>query len=204
MGDGEPELIKAFSISFPNAVHLRCTNHLHQNCKGKLHALHIPKDLWKEFLADIIGVKTGSHFEMGLIDAQSEKSLWDAVRHLQGQWNNLEMGCILPRTQPQLHEWFCKYKASEIVKCVLPQVSIKAGLKETCHFTTNTSESLNHVIKQEVEWKENKLPILIEHLKSLTDRYHAELEKAIVGHGQCLLCPSINNLKCLVSNVQSF
>jgi len=34
--DGEPELIRAFSICFPNAVHLRCTNHLRQNIKDKL------------------------------------------------------------------------------------------------------------------------------------------------------------------------
>ena len=31
--DGEPELIKAFKICYPNAVHQRCTNHLRQNIK---------------------------------------------------------------------------------------------------------------------------------------------------------------------------
>lgn len=132
---------------------------------------------------------------MGLIDAQSEKSFWDAVEHLQGRWNNLEMGCILPGTKPQFHECFCKYKACEVVECVLPQVSVKAGLKETCHFTTNTSKSLIHVIKQEVQWKENKLPILIEHLKSLTDRYSAELEKAVIGRGQWHFMPQYQQLE---------
>ena len=195
--DGEPELIKAFSVAFPKAVHLRCVNHLRQNFKDKLHALNIPKDLWKELLADIFGVKTGSHFEMGLIDVQSEKSFWEALGRLQGRWNNLEMGCIQPGTEPQFHEWFCKYKAREIVECVLPKVRVKAGLKESCHFTTNTSESLNHVIKQEVEWKENKLPMLIEHLKSLTDQYNSELEKAVIGRGQWHFMPQYQHLEVL-------
>ena len=53
--DGEPELIKAFNICFPNEVHLRCTNHLRQNIKDKLRSLNIPQSVWKEFLADILG-----------------------------------------------------------------------------------------------------------------------------------------------------
>ena len=39
---------------------------------------------------------------------------------------------------------------------------------------------MNHVIKLEVKWKESKLPVLIQHLKCLVDRYKTELEKAIV------------------------
>ena len=30
-----------------------------------------------------------------------------------------------------------------------------AGFKDSAFFTTNSSESLNHVIKQEVQWKES-------------------------------------------------
>lgn len=36
--DGEPELIKAFKMVFPNAILLRCTNHLRHNIKDKLNA----------------------------------------------------------------------------------------------------------------------------------------------------------------------
>lgn len=50
--DGEPELKKAFSVVFPTAVHLRCINHMRQNVNDKLHALHIPKDIWNEFETD--------------------------------------------------------------------------------------------------------------------------------------------------------
>lgn len=68
------------------------------------------------------------------------------------------------------------------MKCVLPSVRMKAGLKDSSlHFTTNCSESLNHVIKKQVDWKENKLPMLIE---SLSDHYKEEHEKAVVGRGE--------------------
>ena len=69
----------------------------------------------------------------------------------------------------------------------LPPVRAKAGLRDpTQHFTTNASESLNHIIKQEVNWKENKLPTctLINHLRSIADRHIAELEKAVIGRGE--------------------
>ena len=80
--DGEPELIKAFSVAFPGAIHLRCVNHMRQNVKDKLHALNIPKEIWKEFLDDIFGSQIGSHFEMGLIDSESDTSFWKALNQL--------------------------------------------------------------------------------------------------------------------------
>ena len=51
--DGEPELIKAFHVCFPQATHLRCTNHLRQNVKDKLLSLGVSQSVSSEFLADI-------------------------------------------------------------------------------------------------------------------------------------------------------
>ena len=103
--DGEEELIKSFNIAFPKAVHLRCMNHLRRNIKGKLHALKIPRNSWNEFLSDIFGCKTGSHLEMGLVDAVSDDSFWKALKTLEEKWNNLERGFILPDSDPQFHYW---------------------------------------------------------------------------------------------------
>ena len=61
----------------------------------------------------------------------------------------------------------------------------KASCRDpTCFFTTNSSEYLNHLIKQEVEWKENQLPKLIDSLKAITNDHHSELEKAVVDRGE--------------------
>ena len=69
--DGEPQLIKAFKVCFPQAVHLRCVNHMKQNVKDKLHSLSIPQNLWKDFLGDIFGQQTGTHYEKGMADLES-------------------------------------------------------------------------------------------------------------------------------------
>lgn len=100
------------------------------------------------------------------------------LEHLKHCWNNLERSYISHCSNPQFHSWFLKYKASEIKECVLPAVRVKAGLDPTHKFTTNISESINHVIKQEVDWKENKLPVLIDHLKAITGQHDEELKKS--------------------------
>ena len=182
--DGEFQLIRAFSVTFPKAVHLRCMNHIRQNVKDKLRALGIPQTAWKEFLADVFGVQKGSHFEMGLVDAHSGDSFWEALHSLEERWNNLEKGCSPPGANPQFYRWFCAHKAKDIVECALPEIRSKAGLDPSHHFTTNNSESLNHVIKQEVDWKESKLPVLVEHLRSVVKRHNAELEKAVIRIGE--------------------
>ena len=182
--DGESELIKAFHTCFPHAVHLRCVNHLRQNIKEKLHDLKIPQNVWKEFLSDIFGVQIGTHFECGLLDSRSESDFSAQLSTLRERWNNLERSCKESTSPPEFHAWFLTYKARDFIECALPEVRTKAGINPLQHFTTNTSESLNHIIKLEVEWKENKLPNLIDHLKNIVDRQKSELEKSIVGRGQ--------------------
>ena len=120
--DGEPELIKAFSVCFPNAAHLRCMNHMRQNVKDKLRNLRIPQGVMRDFLDDIFGKKVGSHFEAGLVDAKSESAFRAALGRLKCRWNNLERSCSSGITDPEFHSWFCKFKAEDIIKCALPPV----------------------------------------------------------------------------------
>ena len=195
--DGEPELIKAFNVCFPSAVHLRCTLHLRQNMKDKLHNLGVPQSVAREFVDDIFGKQTGSHLEAGLVDPESEAVFRSVLSKLQYRWNNLETlrSCIPNDSEPQFHAWFCKFKAEDIIKCVLPGVRSQAGADPSRLFTTNSSESINHVTKQEVEWKENKFPQLISHLKAITAQHQAELEKAIIGRGEWHFCPPYATLQ---------
>ena len=177
--------MKAFQVVFPHAVHLRCSNHLRQNVKDKLHALAIPQNLWKDFLSDIFGQQVGTQYEKGLVDSESPEVFKNALARLESRWNNLESS--VSERDPQFHSWFAQYKADIIANSVLPPVREKAGYvsgKIGEKFTTNVSESLNHVIKQEVEWKESKLPILVEHLKAITNQHEAEMEKAVIGRGE--------------------
>lgn len=141
-----------------------------------------------DFLDDIFSNKVGSHFVAGLVDAKSESAFRAALGRLKCRWNNLERSCSSGSSGPEFHSWFCKFKAEDITKCALPSVRVQAGADSDHLFTTNTSESMNHVIKAEVEWKESKLPSLISHLNKLIMQHQAKMEKAIIGRGEWCLC----------------
>ena len=166
-------------------------NHIHQNIKDKLRSLHIPQGVMNNFLDDIFG----KNFEAGLVDADSETAFRAALGRLKCQWNNLERGCSSGSTGPEFHSWFCKFKAEEIIKSALPSVRVRAGADPDRLFTTNSSESINHVIKAEVEWKESKLPCLISHLNKLAMQHQAEIEKAIIGRGEWCFCSQYASLQ---------
>lgn len=73
----------------------------------------------------------------------------------------------------------------KLKKCFDLEVRSQAGCKDPTHFfTTNSSESLNHMIKLEVEWKESHLTKMIDSLKSITSDHNSELEKAVIGRGE--------------------
>ena len=194
--DGEPELIKAFRLLFPNAVHLRCTNHLRQNIKHKLHELNCSaQSVCSEFLADVFGKKVGSHLEAGLVDLDSPSSFDKALKALQPKWNNLERSCNPGNSEPQFYSWFVKYKAHDLTTGVLPEVRRQAGLSDpTVLYTTNSSEALNHLIKQEVEWKESSLPKVIDSLKKVADDNISELQKCVIGRSVWKFTPLYTSL----------
>ena len=109
------------------------------------------------------------------------------------KWNNLERS-VKPENEPQFHSWFVREKAPIITECVLPEVRLKAHLtgNPLPLFTTNCSESMNHIIKSEVEWRENKLPVLITHLKAICDKQVSEMQKTVIGRGEWKLIPLYN------------
>ena len=194
--DGEPELINAFRLLFPRAVHLRCTNHLRQNIKDKLRELNCAtQSVCNEFLSDIFGKKVGSHFEAGLVDSDTCSGLCQAVKAVESKWNNLERSCNPKDIEPQFHSWFLQYKADDIATCVLPEVRKQAGLDDqTTLYNTNSCESLNHVIKIEVEWKESSLPKLINSLKKIANDHTSELQKAVIDRGEWKFTPQYRSL----------
>ena len=181
--DGENALINALKVSFPNATHLRCTNHLRDNIKRKLRELGVPQHVGKEFLGDIFGVNIGQHFEGGLADSGDSMVFQASLVSLERKWNNCERSCHGDNYVPSFYDWFCKTLAVVFMHSVIPEARKAANADTTRLFTTNASEALNNVIKMEVQWKQNELPQLIEHLKLIADRQIASVEQAVVGKG---------------------
>ena len=146
-----------------------------------------------KIISDIFGKQIGTHFESGLIDSESQDTFWKSLSQVREWWNNLESSCN-PSDSPKFYDWFCKYKAADLVNCAILSVRKQAGI--TKPYTTNNSESMNHILKQEVDWKENKLPVLIQHVKNVVDRHQAKMEKAVIRRGEWKLCKEYRNWKC--------
>jgi len=54
-------------------------------------------------------------------------------------------------------------------------------------WTNNNYESINHVLKQTVQWRSNQLPDLIDKLRTLGDGQYADANRALCGHGDYVL-----------------
>jgi hypothetical protein len=57
-------------------------------------------------------------------------------------------------------------------------------------WTNNNAESVNHVLKQSVQWRPQQLPELVLKLKALVIGQHTEADRALVGRGDMQLMPS--------------
>jgi len=59
-----------------------------------------------------------------------------------------------------------------------------------CHgWMNNSCESMNHVLKQCVQWRPNKLPDLIEKLQNVVDAQYVDADRALLGYGDFVLRP---------------
>ena len=52
------------------------------------------------------------------------------------------------------------------------------------NWTNNNCESINHVLKQSVDWKTKSLTDLVTTLRSLVDRQYADLRSALLRTGE--------------------
>ena len=82
-------------------------------------------------------------------------------------------------------DWFVQHKVEMITSGMLQPTREDAGLGfPQASFTTNACESLNAMLKREVNYKKNELPAFVDHFKSLIDEQERELERAVIGRGR--------------------
>ena len=68
---------------------VRCSNHMSQNIKDKLHELNIPENVRLVITQDIFGKQIGScHYE-GIVDAKSDGEFEKGVETLTRKWKGL-------------------------------------------------------------------------------------------------------------------
>jgi hypothetical protein len=78
---------------------------------------------------------------------------------------------------------------------MLKDLRIAAGLgNPPSIFTTNSSESINAVVKRKVNFKETEWPQFNQELKELVNEMHEESIRALSGRGQYKLCKAYQHL----------
>jgi len=57
------------------------------------------------------------------------------------------------------------------------------------NWTNNACESINHVLKQRLQWRVAQLPDLVDHLRTLVEAQFREADRALCGRGEYMLRP---------------
>ena len=103
-------------------------------------------------LNDLFGQKEGSHYSEGLVDTSNEKMYEAVFTKLVENWKKLDN---LSSVLAKFVDWFFFVCKSHILKSsMLKSVREKCGLgSPPVNFTTNTSESINAMLKRKVDYK---------------------------------------------------
>lgn len=185
--------------SFRSAIHLRCFRHFRENIASKLKELHISDTAQQEILLDIFGEVSEEQHQLGLVDADDEEDYMVKAESLRERWDSLER--MNRRTladesvQPQFHSWFMRYKSQDLCSSMIKAVREKAGLSNEDRFYTNTSESINEVFKDEVDFKKSTLNQFVDRALSIVRRQEKDLKRAVCRVGDWRLCPQYADLE---------
>ena len=173
--DGEEALYKGFSSFFPSALHLLCEIHKQDNITRKLRSMNACEPITKQILGDIFGTTNGDIRFGGLIDSSDAAEFNANVKLLQSKWNE---SC------PGFFEWFIGNESELFTSCMVNSVRSLAGLGHPPKlFTTNSNESINHLLKLETNGKRSEWPAFNRKIRSVCEQQQYECDKAVFDTG---------------------
>ena len=117
------------------------------------------------------------------MDCTSEDEFSQKLQVLEIRWCEAENQD--PQIVPGFYNWFVQHKSEVIKSTMLEPLREEAGLGcPPQPFTTNPSEAVNAVIKNQVSYKSNQLIQFLEHLKAVIDEQDREMQRAVIGRGK--------------------
>ena len=165
-----------------------------QIVKAKLRELGVGDNVQQVIIGDLFGKQVMSEQVEGLIDCKNDEEFEKGITALCSKWERMDSHDHGP-----LHafgRWFVQYKKESLKKKMLKETRIKAGLgNPPSYFTTNSSESVNAMLKNKVDYKKSELPEFLEKLRSVIDEQEKELERAIIDRGKYQLCDEYKKLE---------
>ena len=107
-------------------------------------------------------------------------------------WNKRESP-FAPSSGPRFYKFFVQYQANVVKYHLRKDLREAAGLgSPPAIFTTNSSESINAMLKSKVNYKQHEWPQFNEQLKQLVEGQRDEVIRSLSGRGQYRLCAQFN------------
>jgi hypothetical protein len=180
--DDEKALRKAMRHVFSSAKLVACTRHLKENVN--------------RFLTDKVGMNIQSKKEIiksifgqeGIASSFDTDSFDDKIKLFSIQ------NVSVMETSPSLSD----YLRDRIYPLLRDNV-----VAHQPGWTNNNAESMNHVLKQCINWKPQLLPDLIKKLQGVVDGQLLESQRAIFGRGDFKLKPSHMHMRVTVEAWES-
>jgi len=153
---------------FPRACIVVCSRHIKENVVRKLdELLGKSSDVRRQLLDALFG-------SSGLVSLDNVVAFDNAVDKLRAPTG------LMTNAPAEFQQYFQR----RLVQ--LMRDNCAAGRST---WTNNNCESMNHVLKQGVQWRRNQLPELIDKLRSLVKGQEADADRAICGRGDFSLRP---------------
>ncbi|KAK3104132.1 hypothetical protein FSP39_024650 [Pinctada imbricata] len=163
--DEEQAMVNSIMSAFPDSGHILCKRHLYQNTKQKLLDDCVDKQDRQVILDSIFGKEGLINADDSVCFDEMSADIEDRARELSGKFTRYFQNKLKKNLKEKVHK------------------PILAGLVDKA-WTNNNCESLNHVLKQAVDWKSKPLLDLVNKLTILIDTQFKDLKKALVGTGQ--------------------
>ena len=157
--DDEKGLTKALRLGFPMATHLLCTLHLKDNIRA--------------YMSDKVGCSVKERTQIlrlifgsdGLCSSDDTATFEIRLDGLQGYFERY----------PRFALYFGKHMAEKLRRYVIEPM--KQGVV-TKLWTNNNAESMNHRLKQQMNWTPQKLPELVKKISDISRGQMADVRRA--------------------------
>ncbi|XP_052778803.1 uncharacterized protein LOC128216276 [Mya arenaria] len=174
--DDEKAMVKAITTSFPSSTHVLCTGHLRQNAKQRL-------------VDDAVTLADRNYILNKIFGPDGIVSADDSICYDE---KCDELGRHLATVSNKFHKYFVD-RLEPILKTKVNH-PVRHDLIGA-NWTNNNCESINHVLKQLIDWKSKSLTDLIDAIHRLVRGQFAELRSAIIGTGEFRLAPTHEKFK---------
>ena len=164
--DEEKAIHKAMTFAFSGANTVICSRHVRENALHKLDSvLGSTVELRRTLKNAIFG-------DSGLAACKDVIRFEETARALRP---------MLDKAPTAFSDYFDRYLVHSL------RENVTAGRRG---WTNNDCESVNHVLKQSIQWPPQQLPQLIHKLRELVTAQYMEADRAVCGRGDLMLVPS--------------